>query len=141
LGLIHRVQEARRTLSKDSVTEWLRRWTRNPLGSARRGSHPLAVVLWRSAPNGVEKLSSQGFLVSTIGAMPRHFHSPRYHASVPACIGTSVPPPSPCKPSWRQRSTLSPVGEHGIVKPATQNDTKGSRILAGTAQSILSPSP
>ena len=29
----------------DSVTEWLRWWTRNPLGSARRGSNPLAVVL------------------------------------------------------------------------------------------------
>ena len=27
----------------DSVTEWLRWWTRNPLGSARRGSNPLAV--------------------------------------------------------------------------------------------------
>ena len=27
----------------DSVSEWLRRWTRNPLGSARRGSNPLAV--------------------------------------------------------------------------------------------------
>jgi hypothetical protein len=27
------------------VSEWLRRWTRNPLGSARRGSNPLGVVL------------------------------------------------------------------------------------------------
>ena len=27
----------------DSVSERLRRWTRNPLGSARRGSNPLAV--------------------------------------------------------------------------------------------------
>ena len=26
----------------DSVSEWLRRWTRNPLGSARRGLNPLA---------------------------------------------------------------------------------------------------
>ncbi len=32
-------------LQQDSVSEWLRRWTRNPLGSARRGSNPLAVVL------------------------------------------------------------------------------------------------
>ena len=30
---------------QDSVTEWLRWWTRNPLGSARRGSNPLAVVV------------------------------------------------------------------------------------------------
>ena len=31
----------------DSVTEWLRWWTRNPLGSARRGSNPLAVAFLR----------------------------------------------------------------------------------------------
>ena len=30
--------------ASDSVSERLRRWTRNPLGSARRGSNPLAVV-------------------------------------------------------------------------------------------------
>ena len=30
--------------NSDSVSERLRRWTRNPLGSARRGSNPLAVV-------------------------------------------------------------------------------------------------
>jgi hypothetical protein len=28
----------------DTVSERLRRWTRNPLGSARRGSNPLGVV-------------------------------------------------------------------------------------------------
>ena len=28
----------------DTVSEWLRRLTRNPLGSARRGSNPLAVA-------------------------------------------------------------------------------------------------
>jgi hypothetical protein len=28
----------------DTVSEWLRRWTRNPLGFARRGSNPLGVV-------------------------------------------------------------------------------------------------
>ena len=32
------------SLDHDSVSERLRRWTRNPLGSARRGSNPLAVV-------------------------------------------------------------------------------------------------
>ena len=31
--------------SQDTVSEWLRRWTRNPLGSARRGSNPLGVGL------------------------------------------------------------------------------------------------
>ena len=29
----------------DTLAEWLRRWTRNPLGSARRGSNPLGVDL------------------------------------------------------------------------------------------------
>ena len=27
------------------MSEWLRSWTRNPMGSARRGSNPLGVVL------------------------------------------------------------------------------------------------
>ena len=36
----------------DSVSERLRRWTRNPLGSARRGSNPLAVD-FTSTPFGV----------------------------------------------------------------------------------------
>ena len=31
--------------SADTVSEWSRRWTRNPLGSARRGSNPLGVDL------------------------------------------------------------------------------------------------
>ena len=30
--------------AQDTVSERLRRWTRNPLGSARRGSNPLGVV-------------------------------------------------------------------------------------------------
>ena len=35
---------------RDTVSEWLRRWTRNPLGSAREGSNPFGVVfahLWQ----------------------------------------------------------------------------------------------
>ena len=30
---------------QDTVSEWLRRWTRNPLGSARKGSNPFGVAL------------------------------------------------------------------------------------------------
>ena len=38
-------------LCHDEVAEWLRRWTANPLGSARVGSNPILVaivfpVLW-----------------------------------------------------------------------------------------------
>ena len=29
----------------DTLSEWLTRWTRNPLGSARKGSNPLGVAL------------------------------------------------------------------------------------------------
>jgi hypothetical protein len=35
------------------VSEWLRRWTRNPLGSARRGSNPLGVVFGICAFAGI----------------------------------------------------------------------------------------
>ena len=31
----------------DTVSEWLRRWTRNPLGSAREGSNPFGVAFSR----------------------------------------------------------------------------------------------
>ena len=31
-------------LPSDTVSEWLRRWTRNPLGSAREGSNPFGVA-------------------------------------------------------------------------------------------------
>ena len=34
------------SVTEDTVSEWLRRWTRNPLGSARRGSNPLGVAFW-----------------------------------------------------------------------------------------------
>ena len=33
---------------RDTVSEWFRRWTRNPLGSARRGSNPLGVAFAHS---------------------------------------------------------------------------------------------
>ena len=29
---------------RDEVAEWLRRWTANPMGSARVGSNPILVV-------------------------------------------------------------------------------------------------
>jgi hypothetical protein len=30
----------------DEVAEWLRRWTANPMGSARVGSNPILVVIF-----------------------------------------------------------------------------------------------
>ena len=32
-------------LTRDTVSVWSRRWTRNPLGSARRDSNPFGVVV------------------------------------------------------------------------------------------------
>jgi len=32
-------------LQQDTLSEWLRRWTRKPLGSAHKGSNPLGVAL------------------------------------------------------------------------------------------------
>jgi hypothetical protein len=59
------------TLRHDTVSERLRRWTRNPLGSARRGSNPLGVDCVASGVSiaciefwGVRKL--RGCLVSCI---------------------------------------------------------------------------
>ena len=37
-----------------SLSEWLRRWTRNPLGSARAGSNPAAVALWLLCTNQLD---------------------------------------------------------------------------------------
>ena len=35
---------AEEMLARDEVAEWLRRWTANPMGSARVGSNPILVV-------------------------------------------------------------------------------------------------
>ena len=34
------------SFAQDEVAEWLRRWTANPLGSARVGSNPILVGSW-----------------------------------------------------------------------------------------------
>ena len=43
----------------DTVSEWLRRWTRNPLGSARRGSNPLGVDVAAPVPQHVGVISNE----------------------------------------------------------------------------------
>ncbi len=58
-------------LSKhDTVSEWLRRWTRNPLGSARRGSNPLGVdclnCVWAHKRQGDTDLNSSTSLYSSV---------------------------------------------------------------------------
>ena len=66
-------QKLRNLYAYDSVSERLRRWTRNPLGSARRGSNPLGVVLLppllpvNAVAQAIARPSS-----STIAATPHH---------------------------------------------------------------------
>ena len=42
---LRRVKVSSMLMQQDTLSEWLRRWTRNPLGSARKGSNPLGVAL------------------------------------------------------------------------------------------------
>ena len=51
------------TFLHDNVSEWLRRWTRNPLGSAREGSNPFVVAfLIQDLHNGAHACASPSSL-------------------------------------------------------------------------------
>ena len=43
------------------MAEWLRRWTANPMGSARVGSNPILVVLLRPRPLPLPKVDFSKF--------------------------------------------------------------------------------
>ena len=43
----------------DYMAEWLRRWTANPLGSARAGSNPVVVV--------IKKIKSKSAFIAQLG--------------------------------------------------------------------------
>jgi hypothetical protein len=66
----------------DTVSERLRRWTRNPLGSARRGSNPLGVVLWL--------LVVDGFAAGVLCKWPRQ--SSNLQSPVPWADALSIGP-------------------------------------------------
>ena len=46
------VQSLTQPCAQDEVAEWLRRWTANPLGSARVGSNPILVEGFKSKLHG-----------------------------------------------------------------------------------------
>ena len=48
----------------DEVAEWLRRWTANPLCSARVGSNPILVVCIRTAALPLSNVTGSYFLTS-----------------------------------------------------------------------------
>ena len=43
-GYLYQVKTVSSFYRHDEVAEWLRRWTANPMGSARVGSNPILVV-------------------------------------------------------------------------------------------------
>ena len=51
------VQKEGRDFSKAVVAEWLRRWTRNPLGSARAGSNPADCACFCHSWNRIQSSS------------------------------------------------------------------------------------
>ena len=50
IDIQRREQEKEKNAAEDTVSERLRSWTRNPMGSARRGSNPLGVELIQYYP-------------------------------------------------------------------------------------------
>ncbi len=44
LGYLYEAKTVSHFYRHDEVAEWLRRWTANPMGSARVGSNPILVV-------------------------------------------------------------------------------------------------
>ena len=104
--------------STDTVSERLRRWTRNPLGSARRGSNPLGVAFLKGI---------------------------RFVAGVsqnPSENGWAIR----AKRVWPFTKEQAGSVAHLVIQmlnSATicENDTEGIRTLAGRAQWISSPSP
>ena len=90
------------TLTTDSVAERLRRWTRNPAGSARRGSNPTAVASVSCHPTHP----------------PRPLRRPqplRPRREEPTCPRTP-PTPTHTRPWWEHnglRQTEGGVGSRG----------------------------
>ena len=75
---------------QDTVSERLRRWTRNPLGSARRGSNPLGVVFpKRASPNQVLKVLSNVLRTAVSSGADAHFQAERGQL-VLAAIGNAI---------------------------------------------------
>merc|ERR1712218_97603 len=80
------------TFNQDSVSERLRRWTRNPLGSARRGSNPLAVDKsqlrchrWHFLAQRISRLQKS---MLSCGASKHHrSRAPAFRNSVVDCWG------------------------------------------------------
>ena len=77
---------------QDSVAERQRRWTRNPLGSVRRGSNPLGVACCILHELGSSLLEAPSSLMESLPAMALAFNTSRK----PAEVGPAAPTPRHC---------------------------------------------
>ena len=102
----------------DAVSQRPRRWTRKPLGSARKGSNPLGLG---------EHLGPQSFL----GICPQRFESPRaWRASRPPKL-----PPLPGTPRSREhwRGRFAETGSIGGSALPRRGRVCSSRLPLGCA--------
>jgi hypothetical protein len=140
---------ARRLPVSDTVSEWLRRWTRNPLGFARRGSNPLGVG-FRSAlcgsnvprfspnPSGTKTLNPK--LPLLLGEAAPRARKPRNVACPPRHVLTCT------QPTVRLLTVNTPPRLHDDISipPRALRSfalLRGVRTPAGKAQWISSPPP
>ena len=54
----------------DEVAEWLRRWTANPMGSARVGSNPILVEFFFNFPSACSFATLQSWVGGVISRQP-----------------------------------------------------------------------
>ena len=52
--------------SSDKVAEWLRRWTANPMGSARVGSNPILVESFYALESSKVRKSTSALYIKTV---------------------------------------------------------------------------
>ena len=111
--------------ASDSVSEWLRRWTRNPLGSARRGSNPLAVA------SSTCLMASPKSIKPARPALLRCFPRPSPPSATPRYpflpAAAAAPGPRPSRPT-------------PFYPPAKQiqgKETKGSNLCTPLSRKVL----
>jgi hypothetical protein len=120
---LHTIPGTAEAVRQDSVSEWLRRWTRNPLGSARRGSNPLAVVL---VPL---QLASAAYVLSQLRPKRGHQFTQKRktaHRSKAATRGGSSVPGG-----WPRGNPTNPAPQNANTQaPGIEPGSWGAELLA-----------
>ena len=89
-----------RSLAEDTVSEWLRRWTRNSLGSARKGLNPFGVDVCACCLCPWPK---NGKLEEAVG------HQPPAHAHNFSCLAGVVWAKKPWVLQWPRALSAFPL--------------------------------